>query len=75
MNSMPAPGVAEASRVRPWRATLVYGLMLLAAVGLFLVIRSCGEALQAPSLEGAAGARVAAPSQRGDSLLDLLLAL
>src|SRR5262245_26540089 len=56
------------------RVLLVYGLLLLAAVGLFLLIRSYGETLPAPP-PGSGKPRVRAPGARGDVLFHVLLAL
>jgi Kef-type K+ transport system membrane component KefB len=57
----------------PWRALLGYGLMLAAAVGLFLLVRHLGEGLEAPPPDGPV-APVGAPG-KGDVLLHVLLAM
>jgi hypothetical protein len=55
-----------------WRAVLVYGLLLLGAVGLFFLIRAWGETLPVVAADGARVGRTAAGR---DPLHDVLLAL
>src|SRR5262245_29888766 len=63
-----------ASRPSTPRLVIVYGLMLVATVGLFLLIRAQGETLTAPSREHAA-ATPKGPLARSEVLLHVLLAL
>jgi Kef-type K+ transport system membrane component KefB len=58
----------------PWRTIIGYGLMIVAAIGLFLLIRAFGETLTAPALDDPA-APTAARASDGDILLHVLLAL
>jgi K+:H+ antiporter len=58
-----------------WRLALVYGLMLAAAAGLFLVIRSWGETLPVPPPDAAAPRTTAGPVRAVDPLFHVLLAL
>jgi len=57
------------------RATLAYGLMLVACVGLFFLIRAYGETLTAPPTEQTAQVPAAAAPKVGPALLHLLVAL
>src|SRR5262245_29666565 len=62
----------EGGRAPALRLSLLYGLMLLAAVGLFLLIQAHGEATLAPA--GAAAAP-RPPAAHGDTLPHVLAAL
>ncbi len=57
-----------------WRALAIYGLMLAAAVGLFLLIGAIGETLAVPEGTYQAQHRTAAP-KKTDALPQVLLAL
>lgn len=59
------------------RTAVVYGLMLVAAVGIFFWIRAHGETLTAgaPPPEAVAGAGSGAPSAASDALFHVLVAL
>src|SRR3954471_10484143 len=74
--SSAAPGAlpAAAGRARPWHAAIAYGLMLVAGIGLFCVIREVGEAIPRPTGIDVAAARPAAAA-KADALPRVLLAL
>ena len=57
------------------RRTLFYGGMLAAAVGVFFLIRSFGESLQAPSPPDIGALALSAPAQARGVLTHVLLAL
>lgn len=58
-----------------WRAALIYGLMLVAAVGLFMVIRVQGEPLVAEGISGGVASENTAVGQQPHVLPRVLLAL
>jgi Kef-type K+ transport system membrane component KefB len=64
----------DRSRVRTWVSALAYPLMIVGAIGLFLLVRSSGSALVAPAPAVAAVPSGATPAN-ADVLFHVLLAL
>src|SRR3954470_2465225 len=60
---------------RPWLSIAAYAAMLVAAAGLFFLIRSYGETLTAPAPEPGTAAGVGAATGKGHALFHVLLAL
>src|SRR5262245_32184390 len=73
MSATPTAAPPVPARVSQ-RAAAVYALMLVAAVGLFFVIRAVGEAIPTPAAAAASIGRVAV-APKSDALLHVLVAL
>jgi Kef-type K+ transport system membrane component KefB len=75
MNAPASRRTAQKAEPRPFWITLIYGLMVVAAIGAFLLIRSYGQTLTAPAPEVTATAAKAQVPQNGDMFFHVLLAL
>jgi Kef-type K+ transport system membrane component KefB len=65
----------DESKARPWKTILGYALMLVGALGVFLLVRGYGAHLVAPSPPPAHAAVAAVPPPASNTLMHVLLAL
>ena len=72
---MIVPDADSRPPVRPWPFTLVYVLMVVGAIGLFLLIRSWGETLPPPETGATTHRDVTPPPPKGDAIAHVLVAL